>query len=303
MRDLLIEKAAAETIALLRLVLPMMLVGMLLASFFYSLPQFRKVSDKITALASLANLKSGVAVAAFFAHKVTALSILADMYKKSLIDNREVMIASIIGMLPMGIRAVILLLAPITISALGLKLGMIYLSLELLSRFLVALIGVYLGRRYLVGGSIDYTTEVSLKSSLFDALKQFCRVLLVLVPTVFVVILLLNFGLSSILSSLNLDASQLVVIITGTSSTIAGIGVAGSLLAKGEIDGRVTLISLMIASALHRIIESLRHSMPINVSLFGSFGLRLTLVLFLMNEFALFFSITFLFLLITLNIL
>ncbi len=303
MGNLFIEKAAGETIALLGLILPMMLVGMLLASFLYSLPQFRRVSDKITALASFANLKSGVAVAAFFAHKVTALSILSDMYKKKLIDDREVIIASIIGILPMSIRATILLLAPVAISALGLKLGMIYLSLEILSRFLVALIGVYLGRRYLAGGDIDYTTEVSLKSSLLDALKQFCSVLLVLVPTVFVVILLLNFGLNSILSSLNLDASQLIIIVTGTSSTIAGIGVAGSLLARGEIDGKVALISLMVASALHRVVESLRHSMPINISLFGSFGVRLTAILFLMGELAWFFAIVSLLLLVTLDIL
>ena len=302
MRNLVIEKAATETIELLRLILPMMLVGMITASFLYSLPQFKRVSDRITALASFANLKSGVAVTAFFAHKVTALSILADMHKKKLIDDREVIIASIIGMLPMGIRATILLLAPVAISALGLKLGTIYLSLELLSRLLVALIGVHLGRRYLTGGIIDYTTEISLKSSLLDALKQFCRVSLVLVPTIFAMILLLDFGLNSILSSLNLDVSQLVIIVTGTSSTIAGLGVAGSLLARGEIDGRVALISLMVALALHRVVESLRHSMPINISLFGSFGVRLTAILFLMNELAWFFAIMCLFSLITLNI-
>ncbi|RLI81596.1 hypothetical protein DRP07_07055, partial [Archaeoglobales archaeon] len=66
----------------------------------------------------------------------------------------------------------ILLLAPVAISALGLKLGTIYLSLELLSRLLVALIGVYMGGRYLTGGNIDYTTEISLKNSLLDTLKQ-----------------------------------------------------------------------------------------------------------------------------------
>ena len=120
MRNLVVEKAATETIELLRLILPMMLVGMITASFLYSLPQFRRVSDRITALTSFANLKSGVAVAAFFAHKVTALSILADMHKKKLIDDREVIIASIIGMLPMGIRATILLLTPVAISAMTL---------------------------------------------------------------------------------------------------------------------------------------------------------------------------------------
>ena len=298
MRNLIIEKTIEETIEILKLILPMMFAGMVIASFLYSLPQFRKLGDKVTALASFANLKSGVAVAAFFAHKVTALTILAEMYKKRLIDGKEVVIASIIGLLPMSFRAVILLTGPIAISALGLKLGVIYVSLELLSRFFVALIGVYLGKKYLTGGKIEFGTQISLKSGLIDALKQFCRVLLVLVPSVFAVLLLLNLGFSSTLSRLELDASQLVVIATGTSSTIAGMGVAGSLLAKGEIGERGVMISLVVASALHRVVESIRNSMPINVSLFGSFGVRLTAILFLMSELASLFAILLLFLLI-----
>ncbi len=300
MKNLVVERAVVETIELLKIILPTIIAGMAIASFLYSLPQFRRVSNKITALTSFANLKSGVAVSAFFAHKVTALSILADMHKKRLIDDKEVIIASTIGMLPMSIRTTMLLLAPIAISALGLKLGTIYLSLELLSKLFVALIGVYMGRRCLTGGNIDYTAEVSLKNSLFDTLKQFCRVLLVLVPAIFIMTLLLDFGLN-ILSTLRLDASQFIIIATGTSSTIAGIGVAGSILARGEIDGEIALISLVVASALHRVVETLRHSMPINVSLFGSFGVRLAVILFLMNELACLFAFMLLILLITSN--
>jgi|Deesub1362A_J573_1020465.scaffolds.fasta_scaffold01361_13 hypothetical protein len=214
------------------------------------------------------------------------------MYKKKLIESKEVIIASVIGMLPMSFRVVVLLLAPLSISALGLKLGTIYISLELLSRSFVALIGVCLGRKYLVGGSISYTTRISLKSSIVETFKQFCKVLLILAPTIFIVTLLLNFGITTLISTLNLHTPQLIVIVTGTGSTIAGLGVTGSLLAKDEIDGRVALVSLMIASAFHRIIESLRNSMPISISLFGSsFGIKLTVVLLLMSELACFFAI------------
>ncbi len=298
-----VEKAAVETATLLRLILPTMFIGMLMASFIYSLPQFRKMNEKIAVLTSFANLKSGAAVATFFVHKVTALSILADMHKKGLIDEMEVVIASIIGIFPMGVRIVILLLAPVAIPALGLKIGTVYVFLELLSRFLVALIGVYLGRRYLAGGNISYTTEVSLKDSIFDAFKQFLRVILVLVPSVFVIILLLNAGFDSIISSLNLQAPQFAIIVTGTSSTIAGLGVAGSLLVKGEVDGKLALFSLMVASALHRIVESLRHSMPVNISLFGSSsGVKLTVILLLMNEVAWLFAVAGLLVMFYLNV-
>lgn len=128
-------KAFIETITLLQLIAPKMLIGMLVASVLFSLPQFEKVTKRTITLASSANLKSGVAIAAFFANKVVAMSILADMYKRGLINSREVMIASVIGMFPLGIRAVTLILAPVAVSALGLKLGLILCSLELMSRF------------------------------------------------------------------------------------------------------------------------------------------------------------------------
>ena len=282
----LLEKVVLDTIAILKLIIPTMFVGMLIANLLYSLPQFKKVNDKIVALTSFANLKSGIAVAAFFAHKVTALSILADMYKKELIDDREVIIASIVGMFPMGIRVVVLLLAPVAISALGLKLGTIYVSLEILSRFMVALIGVFLGRKYLTGGILEYSTNVSLKNSMFDAFKQFFKVLLILVPSIFLAMLLLDLGFKSLVSRFSFETTHLLILVTGTTSTIAGIGVTGSLIATKEIDSRNALLLLMIASALHKIIESLRFSMPVNVSLFGSFGIRLTMILLLMNEIA-----------------
>jgi|GEM_PF-6394154 hypothetical protein len=62
---LYVEKAVIETVTLLKLIVPTMLAGMLIASLLYSLPQFKKVSDKITVLTFFANLRSGVAVAAF----------------------------------------------------------------------------------------------------------------------------------------------------------------------------------------------------------------------------------------------
>lgn len=289
---LYLEKTVAESLTLLKIIVPSMLAGMIIASSIYSLPQFRRVSDKISALASFANLRSGIAVTAFFAHKVTALSILADMHRKELIEGKEVIIASIVGMFPMSFRIVLLMLTPLSISVLGLKLGVIYTSLELLSRFLVALIGVYLGRKYLSGGSISYSNENSIENCMLETFRQFFRVLLVLVPTIFIVTLFLN-SVNSLTSALNVYTPQLAIIITGTGSSIAGIGVAGSLLVRGEIDERIALISLMVASAFHRIIESLRNSMPVSISLFGfSFGVKLTVVLLLMSELACFLAIS-----------
>ncbi len=291
----MLQKAFAETLVLLKMIAPKMFVGMLAASFLFSLPQFKRATDKISVLTSFANLKSGVAVLAFFANKVIALSILADMYRRKLIDRREVMIASVIGMFPLSVRAVISVLAPVAISSLGLKLGMIYCSLELTSRFIVALMGVYFGKMQLSGGYIDYAVETSLRKNVLNTIKHFLRIILILTVTIFVVSLLLNakfFGLDA-------KTPQLAIILSGASSAIAGFGTAGLLLARNEIDERTAMTSLMIAMVFHRIVENLRLSLPVNVSLFGSsLGIKLTAVLLLASEVVCALNIIFLFLLI-----
>ncbi len=216
-----LEEAAAETASLIQLIIPAMLTGMLTASIIFSSPQFRRLNDKIIVLSSFANLKSGIAIAAFFAHKVSGLSILADMYRRRLVDEIEVVIASVIGLFPIGIRSVVLLIAPVAISALGVKLGAIYSILDLASRFLVALAGIICGRRLLSGGTIEYENDLSVRNSVITTLIQFLRVSAVLIPTIFIVTLLLKLGFQSATFG---DPAFLMIVVTGAGSTVAGLG-------------------------------------------------------------------------------
>ena len=284
MAEMFVVEAVAETIRLLKTIIPPMLVGMLISRLIYSLPQFRKISEKI--LSRFMNLKSGVAILAFFAHKVVALSILSEMYRKGEIDRNEVIIASIIGLFPMSVRTAMFLFAPLAIPALGFKLGSIFVLLDVTSKFIISLIGVYLGRRYLTG-FYDSVAEVTpLKDSIYDALKQFLRVLLVLIPSIFLTTLIIDS-----FNFISSNASEIAIIVSGTGSSVAGIGVASSLIARNEISGKSALFSLIIAQAFHRIVESLRFSLPLNLSLFGQFGVRLTALILLANELAILFSL------------
>ena len=68
---------------------------------------------------------------------------------------------------------------------------------------------------------------------------------------------------------------------------IAGIGVAGSLLAKGIVDHSSVLVSLFIASMFLGIVECLRRTLAMNVSFFGTkLGVKLTMINFAVREVA-----------------
>lgn len=285
-----VEEAAMESLKLLELILPVMFIGLVVANILFSLPQFGKVSILIARITSFGNLKSGLAIAAFLAHPVAATSMLAEMHRKRMIDEKEVMIANVIGVLPRSLRAVILFLAPIGLPALGLKVGLIYISLTVISRIVVAMGCIVVGARVLDGGDlILYSNNSKLRDCLYSALKQFFRITAMLIPTIFLVTFLFELGLldtfsivKPVLDTLGLPDSSLLIIATGMLSMIVGIGTAGSLLAMDAIDEFSTVLSLLIASIFHSVIECLRNTLPINISLFGELlGVKVTVTFLL----------------------
>ena len=277
----MILEAITETAHLLRIVLPRMFAGMLIAAIIYSLPAFRRVISRMDSIARFANLKTGVPIAAFFADRYSALSILSEVRKREIIGENEVIITSIIGMFPMSIRSTLLVMGPLALSALGMKYGLVYLSLDLGSKLAISLLGVMMGRTWLDGGSVAVSFRTDLRESVTQSLRQFARVVLILAPSIFIVTLIANAGMKGI----PLGTAQLSIVSAGAISTVAGIGVAGTLISNGKMRGGEAVFYLIIAQMLHRVVESIRHSMPVNLSLFGtSLGIRLTIALFIAGE-------------------
>ncbi|AKG91363.1 Uncharacterized protein conserved in archaea [Geoglobus ahangari] len=279
----MIQATLEEGAAILQTILPRMFIGMVLAGALFSMPEFRKVTALFERLARVANLKSGVPVAAFFADRYAALSILAEMRRRGAVSDREVMVCAVMGMFPMGIRSTLLVMGPLALSSLGAKYGLAYILLDLTSKLLVSLTGALAGRMYLEGGQVEVEFRMPVRESVVQSVRQFLRVAAVLIPSVFAVLLVVDAGMNR----LPLNTAQLAILSAGAGSTIAGIGVAGSLVAKGVVSGETALLHLIVAQMLHRVVEGLRSSMPVNVSMFGaSLGSRLTAVTFIAGEVA-----------------
>ncbi|AEA46398.1 hypothetical protein [Archaeoglobus veneficus] len=276
--------AALDTGKLLRIILPAIFFGLLISSFIYSIPQFRRLVDAISRIMLAARLKSGVAIAAFLIHPVTAFSMLSRMREKGLIDDREVIIASLVGMFPRSVRLVIIFLAPVVIPALGVW-GVLYIALILLTRIAIALAGIALAKRTLDGAeAVDFQTVP--KDCLKDVLKRFARISTMLTVTIFLTMVAFNAGLLDFMnafvpffSCFGLPASSLLIIATGIPSMIAAIATAGSMVAKGALSGPDAVMALLFASILHTFVEILRNTFPIVASLFGkSLGVRIALI-------------------------
>ncbi len=291
-------KVTLETLRLLKMVVPVMFIGLLTSNVFFSLPHVRRLIEPIDRLTSFANLRCGSVIFAFLAHPIAGLSVLSDLYRKNALNRDEVTVIFLISLIPRNIRIVLMFLAPVAFSTLGFILGLIYTLLETLSRLGVILIGIILGRRLIRNGcTIDDNRfeDTTIRESVIRSVRLFFRTLAIFVPSVFIVMLILDLGFLNMLNSacrpvldiFGLPSSGLIIIAAGTSSMIAGIGVAGSLLAKGIVDHFSVLVSLFIASMFHGIVECLRRTLAMNVSFFGTkLGVKLTMINFAVREVA-----------------
>ncbi len=287
-------RVVEESVAILGNILPKMFVGIVAGSFLISAPFFKTLAE---VSARFLRMRSGIAVISFFANKALSLSILSQMHKKGVIDEREVLVAHIAGLFPMALRSSVLTLAPVAISTLGFKLGLTYLAIELFSKLVVASIAVWFGRRSVSNDPYFFDFDYPLSESLILALKTFVRVSVIITPTVFATLFLINLNEAAV-------NEEFVIVLAGAGSTLAGFGVAGSLLAKGEVNRGEVLLLLFVALALHRLVESARFSTPLNVSFFGrKLGIRLSIFTLLANEASCALSIALLLTLLSFNLL
>lgn len=286
----MINKVIGETLELLKIIAPIMFISLILSNIFFLLPQIKNLMNKI---------KYGGLMFAFLVHPIVGLSVLANLYKKQILKEGELTYLFIISLIPKTFRRMLIILGPLAISTLGPMLGLTYITLELLSSLIIIRIIIFLiikinksNKNNIINNinKYKYNYELNLKECIIRSVTMFFRILAILAPSIFIVMLLLELGFLELLNRLcepvlvtfNLSSSGLVIIVAGTSSMIAGIGIAGSLIAKNIIDKYSALLFIFIASLFHTIVELVRIFLPLNISLFGvKLGIKLSFINFI----------------------
>jgi len=271
--------AIVETVAVLKIVLPVMFIGIMASNLLFSMPKLRRIGSAVDRLLPF---KCGSVLIAFLAHPIAGLSTLSELVRRGSLRERELEDLYVLSLIPRNIRVVAMYLAPIAISSFGLTLGLTYTAIELFSRTAPVLLYTTI-RGMNVNVRISENNAFSLRDCVSRSFTLFLRASVILIPSIFLVMLLLNLGLlrpvNCLLKYLGLPAPSLVVIAVGASSMIACIGVAGSMLERGIISPYWLLTSIFIASSVHAVVDFMRRSLTLNVSLFGAKrGLRLSLL-------------------------
>jgi len=281
----MINKVIWETLELLKMILPIMFISLILSNIFFLLPQIKNLIDK---------MRYGSLVLAFLAHPVIGSSILANLYKKQILKEGELIYLFLFSLIPKTFRRSLIILGPVAISTLGLMLALTYVTLELLSTIIIIaiifLIIKTINKNYKINNfRYKYNYKFKIRECIVRSLTLFFRVSLILATSIFLVMLLLELGFLEILSKIceqflvtfDLSPAGMIIVVAGIPSMIAGIGVAGSLLAKNVIDSYSALFFIFIASLFNSITELMRLFLPLNISFFGvRLGIKLSLINF-----------------------
>ncbi len=268
--------AATKTLDLLSKIVPVMFVSLIISNALFSLPQFGRVSDFMNKVVSLSNLKSGFAVASFLIHPVVGVATLSAMYKSGKLTFKETAYSTALSLLPRGFRAVVLFLAPVAISILGV-IGLYFVLLDLLSRVVMFVLLIFLARLTLKDGGDDDITKSDYSFNLKEVLKVFLRTVAVLSVSTYLTFLVFQFG--------SHENAGLLILFSGAMSTTAGLSVAGTMIHSGMMDWRVAVFLVYVSRIIHVFVESFRFSMPMFTSFFGvRTGLKLLAVHIVSNS-------------------
>lgn len=175
-----------------------------------------------------ARLKSGIAISAFLLHSIIGISMLSKMYRSKMIDFMETVIAVIISMLPRSIRIIVLFLAPVSISILGFELGLKILILEIVSKLIVVSAGIAIERFILSGKEMEVRRYEFEYFDIVESIKVFLRTTAIIFVSAFFAYLILDQSKNTPAYICFLSNEELLIVISGITSTTAGISVVGS---------------------------------------------------------------------------
>jgi hypothetical protein len=298
--------AIQSTFEISKVMVPPIIIGFFVASVIRGSPYFRYLTMPTARLAALANLPAecSAALTLFLVNNWAALALLSEEHKCGYINDRELVVAVLVGSIPKGIYNALFFSLPVALSVLGTHAGGIYVCLDLLASLFVSFIGILAARLLLVAQTSTETRDerdasaadgwmIILKRGMKECITSSLKIIKVLVPTIFLAQLAIEYVLvlpiveryNALIEPLGFSSSSLIVLMASIVSQSAALVASGALLKDGSLTTVSCLLLLFVARFLHLGIGCFRIGIPANVSYFrGSLGLKLAAIEYSLAE-------------------
>ena len=275
-------------------IIPIIAVGIFVTNFAVNTGLMKKLDWLIYPISSKANIStiSALSVVTCTFSTTAGYSMLTDGLNKKTISEKEVIVTTIISSFPSILSHLFTFFIPVIIPILGLTTGSLYVCVVGLVSIIKSCIGIILAKLWLPRIYPDQNTPLHAfdqadnktknnKSAFVKSTKSTYRMLKRIVITMFIMLFLvsvafeLNFFdyfsafLDPITNHLGLESEVALISATEIVNSYAGIILAGNLQNEGLVSTKGVLIALLLGTVVSLSARSVKHSLPLHISLFG----------------------------------
>jgi len=275
-------------------IIPIIAIGIFVTNFAVHTGLMKKLDWLIYPISSKANIStiSALSVVTCTFSTTAGYSMLADGLNKKTISEQEVIVTTIISSFPSILSHLFTFFFPVVIPILGLTTGSLYICIVGLVSIIKSCIGIILAKLWLPKKCQDQNTQLlapdqadnkakNNKSAFTKSTKNTYKMVKKIVITMFIMLFLVSVAfemnffdyfsavLNPITSSLGLESEVALISATEIVNPYAGIILAGNLQNEGLVSTKGVLIALLLGTVISLSARSVKHSLPLHISLFG----------------------------------
>ena len=276
-------------------------IGIIIASILVETGIFSRISRLTRPLCRVSGLSepATTSILAIFINPTAGKAMLAGLYNDGKVEKEEIIPTLVMSTFPVVLgESLFRVHLPAAIVLLGPVVGGLHVLLNLFSSGL-QMFGAMLYTRFIVRKrmSFEYSappaTPVAISFSreklvlgLKKAWPQLRRIIPVTVIAVLVFTILTIYGIMDIIGALftpvlgaiGLPGESSTALVAQILRSYAGYAVVASLMTTGILVLKDALVTLLIGSMMVITLIYIRYTFPLNISLFGKFGLKITAV-------------------------
>jgi hypothetical protein len=277
-------------------------VGIILANILVETGIFGRLTLLTRPLCRISGLSqvSTTSILAIFINPTAGKAMYAGLYDDNKVEKEEIIPTIIMSTFPIVLgESLFRVHLPAAIVLLGPVIGTLHVLLNLFSSFLQTL-GAVLYTRLVIRKEAHQAycemipnprAEVtlsrrSIQAGFQKARPQLMRIIPVTIITVLVFSILTIYGVMDligvifepVLGAIGLPGESSTALVAQILRSYAGYAVVASLMNTGVLVLKTALMTLLIGSMMVITLIYLRYTLPLNFSLFGKFGLKITAV-------------------------
>ncbi|MDH7593866.1 MAG: nucleoside recognition domain-containing protein [Methanomicrobiales archaeon] len=300
-RGIPVELVPAYILDLLLDAVVLVSAGIIIASIAVETGVLKRLGIFMAPLSRLSGLShsSMLCLMGMFVNPTAGKAMVSEMYRKEEVEREEVIPLIVMSTFPVVLGELLFRVQlPTAVLLMGPVVGGIHTLLNLFSS-LLQMVGAMLYTRLVLRRGVDpegaedgmEREPLRLGADVIrDGLERALPDLKRIVPTTVVAILvftilsatgaleLLRYLFDPVLSFVGLPGESSTALMAQFLRAYAGYAIVASLIAAGVLTLKQALLTLIIGSMLVITLIYIRYTLPLNLSLFGRFGVRITIV-------------------------